>query len=143
MIDDDEFEKIFRKMMEQLFGTFGMPNGGSRTRGFWDESREGSEEREIDLTKQGPHVERFDLDDKVILVIDGCSIDFEPTVKVSGNRVTVTFGSSETGLEYETPFKIDADRSVVSCRNGVAEVKLEKAEDGDSFDDVERTLRSE
>ncbi|MFQ5834253.1 MAG: hypothetical protein ACE5H4_16230 [Candidatus Thorarchaeota archaeon] len=143
MIDDDEFQKIFRKMMEQFFGTFGMPNGGNRGGGFWDKSTEGSEGREIDLTKQGPHVERFDLDDKVILVIDGCSINLEPTVKVSGNRATVTFGSSAIGLEYETPFKIDADKSAVSCRNGVAEVKLEKAEEGDSFDDVDRILRSE
>jgi hypothetical protein len=29
MIDDDEFEKIFRRMIEQFFGTFGMQPGGS------------------------------------------------------------------------------------------------------------------
>ncbi|MFW9800272.1 MAG: hypothetical protein ACFFD9_07545 [Candidatus Thorarchaeota archaeon] len=143
MIDDDEFQKIFRRMIEQFFGTFGMPNGGNGTGGFWDDSTEGTEGIEIDLNKQGPHVERFDLDDRVILVIDACSLDQEPTVRVSGNRATVTFGSDGTGMEYETEFKIDPEKSVVSCRNGVAEVKLEKAEEGDSFDEVERVLRSE
>ena len=55
MIDDDEFQKIFRKMMEQFFGTFGMPNGGNSIGGLWDEQTEDIRETEMDLTHHGSH----------------------------------------------------------------------------------------
>ncbi|MHA2601783.1 MAG: hypothetical protein AM324_006600 [Candidatus Thorarchaeota archaeon SMTZ1-83] len=140
MIDDDEFQKIFRKMMEQFFGTFGMPDGGNRIGGFWENQAEDLHESEMDLTYEGPHIERIDLDDLVILVIGGCAND-DITVKVSGSKATLNLGSSTT--EHETHFQIDPDESVVSCRNGVAEVKLVKADERSSITNEERVLRNE
>lgn len=141
MIDDDEFQKIFRKMMEQFFGTFGMPNGGSRIGDLWDGQTEGFGETEIDLAHHGPHVEKIELDDTVILVVDGCTAEDEITVRVSGNRVILTMGLATS--EHETPFRIDPEISVVSCRNGVAEIRLVKADENGFSEDEERVLRKE
>ncbi len=140
MIDDDEFQKIFRKMMEQFFGTFGMPNGGNRIGGLWDEQTEDISEAEMELT-QSSHIERIDLNDLVILVKGGCLDEDEITVEVSGRNATVKVGSST--IEHETPFKIDPEKSAVSCRNGVAEVKLMKADDGSSIKNEKRVLSNE
>ena len=141
MIDDDEFQKIFRKMLEQFFGTFGMPNGGNRIGGFWDEQTEDPHETEIDLAHQGSQIERFELDDEVILVIDGCTREDETTVRVTGNKATLTIGLRTT--EHKAPFRIDPESSAVSCRNGVAEVRLMKADENSYYDDEERVLRNE
>ena len=141
MIDDDEFQKIFRKMMEQFFGTFGMPNGGSRIGEYWDEQTEDLPETEIDLAHHGSHIERIELDDTVILVVDGCSADEDITVRVSGNRAILTMGSGTT--EHKTPFMIDPVSSVVSCRNGVAEIRLVKADENGFTQDEEKVLREE
>jgi len=141
MIDDDEFQKIFRKMMERFFGTFGMPNGGNSIGGLWDEQTEDINETEMHLTHQGLHIETIDLDDVVILVIDGCSTNDEIYVRVSGSKATLTIGSNTT--EHETPFRIDPENSVVSCRNGVAEIRLVKADENSSAEDEERVLRNE
>ncbi|MFX1265722.1 MAG: hypothetical protein ACFFH0_10115 [Promethearchaeota archaeon] len=141
MIDDDEFQKIFRKMMEQFFGTFGVPNGSNGTRGFWEEQAEDLHESEIDLTDQGSHIERIELDDVVILVIGGCSSDDDIAVRVLGSNASLTIGSSTT--EHETPFQIDPEKSVVSCRNGIAEVKLVKADESSSVNNEKRVLRNE
>ncbi|MFX1416181.1 MAG: hypothetical protein ACFFC0_05180 [Promethearchaeota archaeon] len=140
MIDDDEFQKMFRKMMEQFFGAFGMPNGGNRIGGFWEGQAEDLHESEMDLTHEGPHIERIDLDDLIILVISGCADD-DITVRVFGSKATLNLGSSTT--EHETPFQIDPEKSVVSCRNGVAEVKLVKADESSSITNEERVLRNE
>ncbi|MFX1603277.1 MAG: hypothetical protein ACFFCK_07305 [Promethearchaeota archaeon] len=141
MIDDDEFQKIFRKMMEQFFGTFGVPNGSNGIGGFWEEQAEDLHESEIDLTDQGSHIERIELDDVVILVIGGCSSDDDIAVRVLGSNASLTIGSSTT--EHETPFQIDPEKSVVSCRNGIAEVKLVKADESSSVNNEERMLRNE
>lgn len=140
MIDDDELQKIFRKMMEQFFGTFGMPNGGNGIGGFWGDQAEDLHESEMDLTHESPHIERIDLDDLVILVIGGCAND-NITVRVSGSKATLNLGSSTT--EHEAPFQIDPEKSAVSCRNGVAEVKLVKADESSSITNEERVLRNE
>ncbi|MHA2433080.1 MAG: hypothetical protein ACXADO_07630 [Candidatus Thorarchaeota archaeon] len=141
MIDNDEFQKMFRKMLEQFFGTFGMPNDGNSIGGLWDEQTQGIRETEMELTHQGSHIERIELDDVVILVVDGCTSDDEMTVRVSSNKATLTIGSRTT--EHETPFRIDPKNSSVSCRNGVAEVKLAKADENSSTEDEERVLRNE
>jgi hypothetical protein len=118
-----------------------MPNGGSRIGDLWDERTEEFDETEIDLAHPGSHVERIELDDTVILVVDGCNTSDEITVRVSGSRAILTIGAITT--EHETPFRIDPENSVVSCRNGVAEIRLVQADENEFTLDEERVLRRE
>ncbi|MFW9847399.1 MAG: hypothetical protein ACFFD6_11665, partial [Candidatus Thorarchaeota archaeon] len=77
MIDDDEFQKIFRRMIEQFFGTFGMQPGGSGVDKMWETPIDDrSPEMNLELEDVSPKVERIDLEDAVLL----------PGDEASGNR---------------------------------------------------------
>ncbi len=139
---DDEFEKIFRRMIEQFFGTFGTPSGGSGIDHIWDEH---SEETAIplDVPNESPRVERIDLEESVILVMDECLMKEELQVSVRGNVATLSYGPSNLFQRFETPFVIDAESSMISCRNGIAEIRLEKDEGNRESDNTEKILRIE
>ncbi|MFW9889043.1 MAG: hypothetical protein ACFFER_12725 [Candidatus Thorarchaeota archaeon] len=143
MIDDDEFQKIFRRMIEQFFGTFGMQPGGSGIDGLWEGGLDELDGIPPDLPREDASVERIDLGDTVILVMDNCTIEEGFQVIVNGRVATVSYGPSSLVQTIETPFIIDANRSFVSCRNGVAEIRLEKDENNEESDGVDRLLRSE
>lgn len=139
---DDEFEKIFRRMIEQFFGTFGTPNGGTGVDKMWETH---SDETAIPLgvPNEGPRIERIDLEDSVILVMEECLMMDELQVSVRGNLATVSYIPRNLFQQFETPFIIDAERSFVSCRNGVAEIRLEKDEGNKESDNTERILKRE
>ncbi|MFW9802193.1 MAG: hypothetical protein ACFFFC_06050 [Candidatus Thorarchaeota archaeon] len=143
MIDDDEFQKIFRRMIEQFFGTFGMQPGGSGIDGLWDSPSEELDEVQFDMPHEGARVERIDLGDTVILVMDNCAMEEGLQVTVKGRVATLSYSPDNLFQTFETPFAIDANRSYVSCRNGVAEIRLEKDENNKESDEIERLLRFE
>jgi hypothetical protein len=143
MIDDDEFQKIFRRMIEQFFGTFGMQPGGSGMDGLWDGGSDELDEVPLDMPHEDARVERIDLGDTVILVMENCSIEEGLQITVKGRFATISYGPDNFVQTIETSFAIDANRSFVSCRNGVAEIRLEKDENNKESDDVERLLRFE
>jgi hypothetical protein len=143
MIDDDTFEKFFRKLMENFFGRSG-PGQDARIFGgpdieSWDDPR--MEER-VDSESEGhPFVERFDFDDHVLLVIQGCQDDSAVIARAKGRLVILETGNGKE-LMFEMPFGVDADRSSISCRNGVAEVIVRMSET-ENYDDIDRVLRFE
>ncbi|MHA1926693.1 MAG: hypothetical protein ACW960_04160 [Candidatus Thorarchaeota archaeon] len=141
MIDDDEFQKIFRRMIEQFFGTFGMQPGGSGVDKFWDTPSDESDAFQLDTPDDSLRVERIDLEDSVILVLDECLMEEELQVSVRGKVATLSYSPNKFVQQFETPFIIDAECSLVSCRNGVAEIRLEKDKENRESDNVERILR--
>ncbi len=143
MIDDDEFQKIFRRMIEQFFGTFGMQPGGSGVDKMWDIPSDENDDYQVDMTNVDPRVERIDLEDSVILVMDECLMKEELQVSVRGKVATISYSPAALFQQFETPFIIDAERSIVSCRNGVAEIRLEKDEGKRDSDNIERILTIE
>ncbi|MHA1925955.1 MAG: Hsp20/alpha crystallin family protein [Candidatus Thorarchaeota archaeon] len=143
MIDDDEFQKIFRRMIEQFFGTFGMQPGGSGVGEMWDTPSDEMESFQLDTPNEDSRVERIDLEDSVILVMDECLMKDELQVSVRENVVTISYSPTALLQQFETSFTIDAERSHVTCRNGVAEIRLEKDEENRGSDNVERILRIE
>jgi HSP20 family molecular chaperone IbpA len=143
MIDDDEFQKIFRRMIEQFFGTFRMQPGGSGEYRVWDTPSDEMDEFQLDMPDESPRVERIDLEDSVILVLDECLMKEELQVSVRGKAATLSYGPANLFQQFETPFNIDANRSRVSCRNGVAEIRLEKDESITKSDNIERILEIE
>lgn len=144
MIDDDEFQKIFRRMIEQFFGTFGMYPGGSGVDKTWDAPfDDDNPEMNLEVEDIIPKVERIDLEDAVILVMSECTMEEELGVSVKGNTAMLVYAPSNLKMEVDVPFEIDPDLSSISCRNGVAEIRLLRASDGQVSDDVERILRRE
>ena len=143
MIDDDEFQKIFRRMIEQFFGTFGMQPGGSGVDKIWDTPSDEMDSFQMDTSDDSPRVERIDLEDLVILVLDECMMKEELQVSVRGRVATLSYSPMNLFQQYETPFNIDANRSRVSCRNGVAEIRLEKESSNAESDNIERILEIE
>ena len=140
MIDDDEFQKIFRRMIEQFFGTFGMQPGGSGVERMWETPSDEMDELPLDMPHEEPIVERVDLEDTVILVLDDCMMEEELQVSVRGNEATLSYSPNGLLQQIETPFTIDAERSFVSCRNGIAEIRLVKDAENRESDNIERIL---
>ncbi len=135
MISDD-FEKIMRQMIEQFFGgpvPMG-PDGNATfsfrvmTTGPIDMMPGGEPGPEPEMETQGPRAERIELDDRVILIVEGIVGENGPTARVNGSRVILEFADGRTDpMEFETKAQIDVKESSISFRNGVAELNLVKA----------------
>ncbi len=122
MIDDD-FQNIFRKMIEQFFGSSAMPNGN-----------EGFELRvnQMQQKDQAPRVdesgiEKIEFDDSILLLVDRVEDIVAPIVRVKGMNVAIEIwrGKSIT-LVDDIPFNADPENSFVSLKNGVLEVTLKR-----------------
>ncbi|MFW9926024.1 MAG: hypothetical protein ACFFDM_04570 [Candidatus Thorarchaeota archaeon] len=127
MIDDD-FESVFREMMEQFMKAFGsFPEGNGIFRSWSGSFITEPFDSEIEPRKNEPNVEKIELGDSVIFLIQG-HFDFDPTVKVDGKKITVKTGSEYEDVVLETDFLVDIKRSKMSYRNGVIEITAMKTE---------------
>ncbi len=120
MIDDD-FQKIFRKMMEQFFGQGGMPNGFES---FGFEMRPEQNHQQIEK-KQLAEIEKIEFEDKVILLLDNINDTEDPIVRVQGKRIVIEAWRDESIIMEEVvDFYADPEKSSISLTNGVLEVTL-------------------
>lgn len=97
----------------------------------------------LELEDVSPKVERIDLEDAVLLIMNECTMEEELIVTVKGRKATVEYAPISLSMEVDVPFMIDPGLSSISCRNGVAEIRLEKASDDSVDSDVKRILRRE
>ena len=132
MIDDD-FETVFRKMMEQFMEAFGGMPEGSMTFRSWNGSivNEPLDEK-VEPTSDEPFVETIDLGDSVLILIEGQNNFEKPSVKVAGSTIVVQSGSESTEINIEVGFPIDLEKSNVSHRNGVIEISAVKNDSEDT-----------
>ena len=132
MIDDD-FETVFRKMMEQFMEAFGGMPEGSMTFRSWNGSivNEPLDEK-VEPTSDEPLVEKIDLGDSVLILIEGQNNFEKPSVKVAGSTIVVQSGSESTEINIEVGFPIDLEKSNVSHRNGVIEISAVKNDSEDT-----------
>jgi len=131
VIDDDDFESVFRKMMEHLMG----PAQLIPQRGFFlnpfepgereEPEREGYQEPSIDVS-----VEEIDLGDDYMILVDSRGLGMIPTVEVRNRTVRIVFGEDMDDISIDLGFHVDIDESAASYRNGVLEITLHKAVDG-------------
>ncbi|MGY5864786.1 MAG: hypothetical protein RTV41_09290 [Candidatus Thorarchaeota archaeon] len=127
MIDDD-FESVFRKMMEQFREAFGSLPEGSGTFRSWSGSFVNEPfEQNIEQHEDEQQVEKIDLGDSVLFLIQG-HFDSEPEVKVEGDQITVKLGIGIPFIGLEPGFPVDLEKSNASYRNGVIEINVVKAE---------------
>ena len=132
MIDDD-FESVFRKMIEQFMEAFGgMPEGEFSFRTWNGPIVNEPLDRGIEPMVEEPLVEKIDLGDSVLVLIDGYTEAEPPTVRVSGSSVIVQLGPEQKEVSVDVGFTVDLEKSLVSHRNSVIEISVIKAENEDS-----------
>jgi hypothetical protein len=131
MIDDD-FETVFRKMIEQFMEAFGgMPEGSMNIRSWNGSVVNGPLDTQIEPKNDEPLVEKIDLGDSVLILIEWQNEKENPTVKVAGSSIDVQLGPEGKEITVNVGFQIDLEKSNVSHRNGVIEISAVKAESED------------
>ncbi len=145
MIEDD-FDKMVRRMFESFF---------SRSGGLSDEGSitirtnlEGISAPSIGMNPgnvaTAPMVEKIDLGDTCVFVVETASTNQPPMIRAEGRELIVEFGTEQgEKVNLEIPYAIDVDKSSFSFRNGIIEIHLLRAaDDSSSSDTTERYLRS-
>ncbi|MHA1936385.1 MAG: hypothetical protein ACW97A_14010 [Candidatus Thorarchaeota archaeon] len=141
MIDDD-FDEMLRRMLEQLFGgSINLSPGGRGEFGF---STKGFRRNELEFNADqrvaGPSVEKIDLGDRFLVIIEGYVESDSPEVKVRGREIAL--GTDD--IRIELPYAIDLEKSSISSRNGIIEMVLIKSDDHESSSDLnEGILKTE
>ncbi|MFX1561573.1 MAG: hypothetical protein ACFFBL_13370 [Promethearchaeota archaeon] len=134
MIDDD-FESVFRKMIEQFMEAFGGLPEGSMTFRSWNGSIVNEPlETQVEPQSNEPSVEKIDLGDSAIILVEWLNDHETPTVKVSGSMVTIQLGPEKEEINVDVGFHVDRERSNVSHRNGVLEISVVKTDVEDTSD---------
>ena len=129
---DDEFETVFRRLFESLMNSMGNMTDGDTAIRYWTSSGLGGPGMtEIPETEYEIQVEVIDLDDKVLFLVEVGSEDEIVDVKVEGRTLCVfnQVDGNETILDLD--FDVDIENSRTSCRNGILEIELKKANDPD------------
>ena len=132
MIDDD-FESVFRKMIEHFMGSFGgIPEGNMTLRSWNGSSVNEPLDEQVESMSDEPLVEKIDLGESVLILIDGQNDTENPSVEVSGSTIVVQLGPARKEINIEVGFQIDLEKSNVSHRNGVIEITVAKNDSEDT-----------
>ena len=75
-----------------------------------------------------PHAEMIDLDDKVLYLVEVGSEDEMIDVKVENKTLKIFNQLEGNEIKFNLDFDVDIDHSRSSCRNGILEIELKKAE---------------
>jgi hypothetical protein len=126
MIDDD-FESVFRKMIEQFMEAFGgMPEGNFNIRTWNGSIVNGPLDTQVEPKSDEPLVEKIDLGDSALVIIEWQEDIEVPTVKVSGSTINVQHRPDRNEISIDVGFNIDLEKSNVSHRNGITEISVVK-----------------
>lgn len=145
MIEDD-FDKMVRRMFESFFSrSGGMSEEGSITiRSNLEKIGAPSTGMNFGNAETVPKVEKVDLGDTCVFVVENASTSQPPMIKAEGRELIVEFGTEQgEQMNLELPYAVDVDKSTFSHRNGIIEINLLRAvDDGSSSDTTEQYLRS-
>ena len=136
MIDDD-FESVFRRMIEQFMEAFGGIPEGNMTIRSWNGSMVNEPlDSQVEPKVNEPQVEKIDLGDSTLILIEGPNDSLNPSVKVTGSSIVVQIDPESKEIKIDVGFQIDLEKSNVSHRNGVIEISVVKIEsEGSSGND--------
>ncbi len=133
MIDDD-FDKMMRRMLEEIFGKT-IPMGPNEARMRFRISRTDNESV-IETREEDLRVEKIELDDRIIIVVDGLTNDLEPIAEIEGRQLKLKFNSRQhNDLVEELPYPIDSEKSSMSFNHGIIELELVEADNEDTSSD--------
>ena len=132
MIDDD-FEILFRKMIEQFMESFGGMPEGSMTYRSWNGSMVNEPlDNQVEPKMNEAIVEMIDLGESVLILIEDPNDSENPSVKVTGSTIVVQLGPDRKDISVDVGFQIDLEKSNVSHRNGVIEISAAKTDSEDT-----------
>ena len=136
MIDDD-FESVFRRMIEQFMDAFSSMSEGSMRIKSWNGSNVNDLfETQIDPQNDEPVVEKIDFDDSSLILVEERNETEVPQIKLSGSRITLRYDQQGHEFDVEVGFHIDLEKSKATQRNGVLEITAVKSiDDGVSTND--------
>lgn len=128
MIDDD-FESVFRKMIEHFMEAFGeMPEGNMNVR-VWNGSIVNEPiDAQVEHNDDTPLVEKIDLEEGALILIEWRDDIDSPSVRISGSKVFAQAVPDKKEITVDVGFLIDIDGSKVSHRNGITEISVAKAD---------------
>jgi HSP20 family molecular chaperone IbpA len=132
---DDEFESVFRRLFESLMNSMGTMPEGETTIRYWTNS--GTNNPGLvsfpgtDIVNE-PQAEIIDLDDKVLFLVEVGFEDELIDVKVEERTLKIFNQVEGKETEFNLDFDVDIEQSKSSCRNGILEIELKKAEDIES-----------
>lgn len=142
---EDEFDRMFREIVERFFGnSFGLGDNGVfqiRVHATNTPEMESNQVRPRVREERKASVEKIELGDKMLVIIDGFAYQKAPSVLVKGKKMRI-LSEEEEGKEItvELPFEVDIERSTGSFRNGTIEVELFKTENSKT-DDEYRSIK--
>ena len=132
MIDDD-FETVFRKMIEQFMEAFGGMPEGRMTFRSWNGSMVNEPlDSQVGPMMNEPIVEMIDLGESVLILIEDSNDSENPSVKATGSTIVVQRGTDRKDMNVDVGFQIELEKSNVSHRNGVIEISAVKTESEDT-----------
>ncbi|MFW9909568.1 MAG: hypothetical protein ACFFEF_13435 [Candidatus Thorarchaeota archaeon] len=130
MIDDD-FDKLVRNMFERFFG-------GSIRFGFesQDEVLRTPQDNMVGpeiSSENGPLIDEIDLGNEYLIVVTSNEAEMAPVAQIDGKYLTLKMNDiSEKLVEIEVAFPVNVMASSMTYRNGVVEIKLVKALEGNA-----------
>lgn len=140
MIDDD-FDKMVRRMFEQLFQNSEM---FGQIRNNQIRIQRPQNEPVTREENNAPHVEKIELGDRMLVLIDNFQERGTPIAKVVGRELNVTINENLDDIPIELPFAVDLDESSILYHNGIIEINLIKSIDIENSSDMtERILKNE
>ena len=140
MIDDD-FESVFRRMVEHFMGSMGIPDGNVEVRTWSNRFPKSGTPADTTPHEVGPEVEEIDLGDEYMILVDTRS-ESRPSVVIEDGQVRVELDSGFEPKSVPLPFGVDIPSSSASFQNGILEVLLRKAA-GDYDGESEGVLQIE
>jgi len=127
---DDDFESVFRRLLESLRGSLGAFPEGTRSFGYVTGSMFDDADEEGSIPSDAePDIERIDLEDEVLFIVNiGHSDADEYSVKVEGKTLRIIHEIDGKEKRVDLDFDVDITHSHASLRNGVLEITLKIAE---------------
>ena len=126
---DDDFESVFRKMIEHFMGSMGLSPEGEISVRTWTNMPPDRMSRVDDTpVDDGMQAEEIDLGESYIILIDSKGSPNPPVISIEGHTIRVAF--EELEQTFTTGFDIDIETSTASYRNGILELILQKNKSG-------------
>ncbi len=112
-------------------GSLGALPEGSTSYSYFTGSMLNENDNDFKQEKE-PDVERIDLEDEVLFLVNIGYDDSNYSVKVNARSLTIVFDADEKNIEIGLDFDVDIENSSVSTRNGIMEISLKIASKGSS-----------
>ena len=129
---DDKFDEMIRQMLNHFFSdAFQISPEGNGQIKFVASNRTNYDlHQDSEQDEKSPNIERIDLGDSLLIIVESPDVQGGSITKLIGRELILSLDSNEgKELRLEIPCDVDIDKSTMSVRNGVIELRLMKVND--------------